>query len=99
MTTFRERVEALDRYDLSNECEGESGRCRTRMVRVDYGDYLDRDAVLALCEDGRTPDALAIFYATGSDEQIERIEPIYYHPSPTPDAPLDPSRPTEKPEP
>lgn len=43
----RERVAGLDRYDLAGNCEGESGYCRSSIERVEDGDYLDRDDVLA----------------------------------------------------
>jgi len=44
----REAVEALARWGISNDCEGESGNCRAQMERQDDGDYFDRDEILAL---------------------------------------------------
>ena len=43
----REKIHALDCWDIVGNCEGDSGMCTTDIERVSDGQYLDRDDVLA----------------------------------------------------
>ena len=43
----REKIHALDCWDIVGNCDGDSGMCTTDIERVSNGQYLDRDDVLA----------------------------------------------------